>query len=151
MYFGWIFLVLGIVKVFNKKNRIMTKYFKIETSILLISLLIYFALIKDFFNPTLYLNLILVVGIYFFPVKVIINRKSSDLSLILISSFIITVTLVLSYVTYVLENTNNSLKLILLIDTLINLIIIYKMISVKNKLYIYHFILLLFIVMTLYK
>lgn len=129
----------------------MTKYFKIETSILLISLLIYFALIKDFFNPTLYLNLILVVGIYFFPVKVIINRKSSDLSLILISSFIITVTLVLSYVTYVLENTNNSLKLILLIDTLINLIIIYKMISVKNKLYIYHFILLLFIVMTLYK
>jgi hypothetical protein len=129
----------------------MTKYFKIETSILLISLLIYFALIKDFFNPTLYLNLILVVGIYFFPVKVIINRKSSDLLLILISSFIITVTLVLSYVTYVLENTNNSLKLILLIDTLINLIIIYKMISVKNKLYIYHFILLLFIVMTLYK
>ena len=113
--------------------------------------MLFFAFLYNKHQYHHYLNLILVVGIYFFPVKVIINRKSSDLSLILISSFIITVTLVLSYVTYVLENTNNSLKLILLIDTLINLIIIYKMISVKNKLYIYHFILLLFIVMTLYK
>ena len=129
----------------------MNKNLKIEISLLLISLIMFFLLIKNIFSSVLYLNLTLLISIYFFPTKVILHRKDKNALLILLSSFLIAVTLILSYVSFILENINDSLKLILLINTLLNLFMIYKLVNLKNKLYGLHLILLFIITMAFYK
>lgn len=128
------------------------KSLKIEGGLLIVGLIFYFLLLKSNFSSLIYILYVLGMGIYFFPVKIIIQRNHQHLLWIILSCFIISTCVTLSYVSYVLGNDiGNFLKITLLILTLGNLFVGYKLLVLKNKLYLLHIFIAFLISMTFFK
>lgn len=124
---------------------------KIERTILLIILIMYCLMVKNYFSSLIYLIIILVGSIYFFPIKVILNRKHPNLSLMIVSSFLISVSLVLSHLSYVMNQLSENFKFILFFLMIINLFLVYKFTQIDNNNKYLHLILLFLLIVTLYK
>lgn len=125
-----------------------SKFEKITLSTLFV---MYFLLLKEYFFSSIYLVLVIVVSLYYFPIKIILNRETPKLGLLIISSFLISSVLILSYLSFVLVELPQSLKLILLFYTLINLYLIYKFIQINSDSKYLHLIVMLLIIVTFFK
>ena len=110
-----------------------TNYSKNEKIALATITIFNFLLIKNCLPSTIYVLSIIVTSIYFFPVKVILKRKSDNLFLKITSSFIISVVLVLSYVSYLLDFNNEVLSIVLSIIGFFNFLLIIKLVQVNDE------------------
>ena len=125
-----------------------SKFEKITLSALFV---MYFLLLKEYFFSSIYLVFVIVVSLYYFPIKIILNRETAKLGLLIISSFLISSVLILSYISFVLIELPQSLKLILFFYTLINLYLIYKFIQINSDSKYLHLIVMLLIIVTFFK
>lgn len=129
----------------------MLTYTKLEKFALLFLLIIYFLLLKGYFASTIYYVIAVVISIYFFPLKVILNRKSTNFLLIFGSSFLIASVIALSCISFLINEISNSLKIILLICTVLNLFFIYKFVGIDKENKILHLIAMFLIVAAFFK
>lgn len=130
----------------------MKKNEKIEIIFLTLIVLLYFLLLKGQFSSLFYLLFILVGAFYFFPIKAFLNRNKENIFLTISSCFLISLSLIISYVSFLLEELNKTLKIILLSLIIFNLFLIYNYISSKLKSDIYiHILLSLLLVLTFFK
>ena len=87
--------------------KINTKFEKIT---LLAITIMYFFLINNYFSSLIYILIVVVTSIYFFPIKVIMNRENPNLGLLIGSSFLISSSVVLSYISFVMKELPETLK-----------------------------------------
>lgn len=125
------------------------KSLKIEGGLLILGLIFYFLLIKSSFSSLVYIAYVLGIGIYYLPVKIIIQRNHQHLLWIIFSCFIISTCVVLSYVSYILgrDDMGNFLKITFLVLEIANMIVGFKLFFLKNKFYVLHIIIALLISM----
>lgn len=130
----------------------MKKNEKIEIIFLTLILILYFLLLKGRFSSLLYLLITLIGAFYFFPIRAFLKRKEEDLMLTISSSFLTSLSLILSYVSHTLGELNQTLKIILLSLIIFNLFLLYTFVNSKLKTSIYiHIILSLILVLTFFK
>lgn len=110
----------------------MNRINKLEIISLIGVVLSYVLLIKLGISTLFYIPLMFLVAIYFFPIKLLREIKSEKIVLKGFAYYIISMTVALSYVSYLLGN-NYSLKLVYLVLTVLNLFLIYKFNAIKFK------------------
>lgn len=105
---------------------------KSEKIALSIVTILYFLLVKGYFLSSIYALSVCVLSIYFFPVKIILNRKAEHFYLKIVSYFIIALALVLSYVVYIIGDKNETLEILLSLLGLSNVFMMYKLAQMKD-------------------
>lgn len=102
------------------------KIFKFEPYIILILSILYFLLILKVIGSIIYLPFCIITCVYFFPIKLILQHKNnSEFNIMdLISNFEICVTIIFSYMFYLLPK-NSSIKFIVAILTVISYILFF--------------------------
>jgi hypothetical protein len=128
--------------------KINTKFEKIT---LLAINIMYFFLINNYFSSLIYILIVVVTSIYFFPIKVIMNRENPNLGLLIGSSFLISSSVVLSYISFVMKELPETLKGFLLVLTVFNLFLIYKYVQINEESKFLHLIVMLLLIATFFK
>jgi hypothetical protein len=128
--------------------KINTKFEKIT---LLAITIMYFLLINNYFSSLIYILIVVVTSIYFFPIKVIMNRENPNLGLLIGSSFLISSSVVLSYISFVMKELPETLKGFLLVLTVFNLFLIYKYVQINEESKFLHLIVMLLLIATFFK
>lgn len=130
----------------------MKKSLKIETGILILGGFLYFLLLKIESFSLAYLLFTIGASLYFFPIKIILQRNDKNLLLLVLSGFIISTCLSMSYVSFILgDDIGFFLKIFLLLLLVGNLILCSKLLMLKNKLYILHILIYCFLPMIYFK
>lgn len=111
----------------------------------------YFFLINNYFSSLIYILIVVVTSIYFFPIKVIMNRENPNLGLLIGSSFLISSSVVLSYISFVMKELPETLKGFLLVLTVFNLFLIYKYVQINEESKFLHLIVMLLLIATFFK
>jgi hypothetical protein len=119
---------------------------KIEKIVLCTIMVMYFLLLKNYFSSLIYIIAILLASVYFFPIKVILNWSKEKSYLLIGSSFLISVVLVFSYLSYVIEELSQSFKIILLFLSLANIFCLYKLVQRNETEKFLHLILLFLLI-----
>jgi hypothetical protein len=124
---------------------------KFENITLTAIFIMYFLLLKQYFSSSFYLIIVVVASIYFFPIKIILNRETEKLSLLIVSSFLISSVLILSYLSFILVQLPQFLKLTLFFYTLLNSYLIYKFVQINSDSKYLHLIIMLIIITAFFK
>jgi len=119
---------------------------KIEKIILAIVFILFFIISKNNFYATYYALLVFIISVYYFPVKIILNRKDNHFNLLVGSSFLISTTLVFSYLSLVFVVIPEKIKILLFIFLLVNCYLIYKYVQLNHENKYLHLILYFFLV-----
>lgn len=124
---------------------------KIEKIILIIILLMLFLVIKKYLSSLFYAVNILMVSLYFFPIKIIMCKDKPNYKLLISSSFLISVILIMSYLSIIMGELVNSFKIILFFLCILNIFFIYKYVEMKDDNKNIHLIMLLLLIISYYK
>ncbi len=131
----------------------MIKVQKIEIFFLGFILVFYFLLLKTNLSQVIYLFFSLGLAIYFFPLKGIILKQNTALTVFdFLRGFMMSLIIVLSYFSFMIGKIGNDLKLLLLVMMISNLGYIYKYVSIRDTgNYIIHILLAILLCMTYFK
>lgn len=124
---------------------------KIEQIVLAAIMIGYFLLLKDFFSSLFYITAILSASVYFFPIKLFLVKEKSNLWFLAGSGFLISSSLIFSYLSYTIEEMPDNFKFIILLLICANLFLLYRFVQ-KNLAEKYlHLILMFIICMTFFR
>ncbi len=131
----------------------MKKQTKIEITVLILLTFLNFFLIKKELSSLLYIFLFIPLGLYFFPIKpimLIVKNERESLAYKIISCFIISLSIILAYISYLIGIKFTFIKIAYLIELIINLYLISYFVKNKDQLYILHIIIVLLNAMSYY-
>jgi hypothetical protein len=120
----------------------------IEPILIGLTTILYFFLIQNEFSLLIYLGIICILSLYFFPIK-LLNIKNELKFQIILSCFAICASLILSYISIIIIK-NESLKIILFVFFILSMYLMFYFRD-KNKIYFFnHFFLNSLITMSYY-
>ncbi|OYU85580.1 MAG: hypothetical protein CFE24_01365 [Flavobacterium sp. BFFFF2] len=115
-----------------------------EIVVLIILTITNFFIIEEEVTSLLYVFLFIPTSIYYFPIKPIglLTHKEEHYIVKTISCFVISLSLILAYITFLVGNKLVFIKLIYLIELIMNLFLISFFIQKKDRTYLLHVVLM---------